>query len=137
MVMNCATLHVNAEGFGLENITVSNTFDYIHHNTDYANPQGFALTIAADGAVINDVTLYGNQDTLFFKSGRVYIANSLIEGNVDFIFGENNGLAFFIPEVTAILTFVPSISSSASLTPSSPLHAWNSILSYSFPVIQK
>ena len=95
MVMNCATLHVNAEGFGLENITVRNSFDYMHHNTDYANPQGFALTIAADGAVINDVTLYGNQDTLFFKKGRVYLSNSKIMGNIDFIFGENDGIAFF------------------------------------------
>ena len=94
-VMNCATLHVNAEGFGLENITVRNSFDYIANNTKYANPQGFALTIAADGAVVNNVTLYGNQDTLFFKKGRVYLKNSEIDGNIDFIFGENDGIAFF------------------------------------------
>ncbi len=94
-VMNCATLHVNAENFGLENITVKNSFDYINDNTKYGNPQGFALTIAADGAVINDVTLYGNQDTLFFKKGRVYLVDSEIDGNIDFIFGENDGIAFF------------------------------------------
>lgn len=93
--MDCATLHVNAEGFGLENITVNNTFDYKNNYTMYANPQGFALTINADGAVINNVTLYGNQDTLFFKKGRVYLNNSKISGNIDFIFGENDGLAFF------------------------------------------
>ena len=94
-VMNCATLHVNAEGFGLENITVSNTFDYINDNTKYGNPQGFALTINADGAVLNKVKLYGNQDTLFFRNGRVYIKDSEIDGNIDFIFGENTGIAFF------------------------------------------
>ena len=94
-VMNCATLHVNAENFGLENITVRNSFDYINDNTKYGNPQGFALTIAADGAVINEVTLYGNQDTLFFKKGRVYLKDSTIMGNIDFIFGENDGIAFF------------------------------------------
>jgi len=94
-VMNCATLHVQAEGFGLENITVNNTFDYINNNTKYGNPQGFALTIEADGAVINDVILYGNQDTLFFKKGRVYLKDTLIMGNIDFIFGENDGIAFF------------------------------------------
>ena len=93
--MDCATIHVNATGFGLENITVQNSFNYIQDSSKYGDPQGFALTINADGAVLNNVHLYGNQDTLFFKSGRVYIANSLIEGNVDFIFGENNGLAFF------------------------------------------
>ena len=94
-VMNCATLHINAENFGLENITVRNSFDYINDNTKYGNPQGFALTIAADGAVINEVTLYGNQDTLFFKKGRVYLKDSEIDGNIDFIFGENDGIAFF------------------------------------------
>lgn len=93
--MDCATLHVNSTGFGLENITVKNTFDYINDASKYGDPQGFALTIAADGAVLNNVYLYGNQDTLFFKSGRVYIKDSRIDGNVDFIFGENNGLAFF------------------------------------------
>lgn len=93
--MDCATLHVNATGFGLENITVENSFDYIHDASNYGDPQGFALTIAEDGAVLNNVHLYGNQDTLFFKKGRTYIIDSIIEGNVDFIFGENNGLAFF------------------------------------------
>jgi pectinesterase len=93
--MDCATLHVNATGFGLENITVENSFNYIQDSTKYGDPQGFALTIAEDGAVINNVHLYGNQDTLFFKSGRTYLVNSIIEGNVDFIFGENSGLAFF------------------------------------------
>ena len=94
-VMNCATLHVNAEDFGLENITVKNSFNYIEDNTKYGNPQGFALTIAADRAVINNVTLYGNQDTLFFKKGRAYLKDSTIMGNIDFIFGENDGIAFF------------------------------------------
>lgn len=94
-VMNCATLHVEAEGFGLENITVNNSFDYKNLNTKFGNPQGFALTINADGAVIDNVTLYGNQDTLFFKKGRVYLKDSTIMGNIDFIFGENDGIAFF------------------------------------------
>ncbi len=94
-MMDCATLHVNAENFTLENISVNNTFDYIHDNTKYGNPQGFALTIAADGAFINNVSLYGNQDTLFFKKGRAHLKDSTIMGNVDFIFGENDGLAFF------------------------------------------
>ncbi len=94
-VMDCATINVEATGFGLENITVSNTFDYINDNTKFGNPQGFALTINADGAVLNKVKLYGNQDTLFFRNGRVYIKDSEIDGNIDFIFGENTGIAFF------------------------------------------
>lgn len=94
-VMDCATLNVNAEGFGLENITIDNSFDYINDNTKYGNPQGFALTINGDGAVLDNVRLYGNQDTLFFRNGRTYIKDSIIMGNIDFIFGENTGIAFF------------------------------------------
>ncbi len=94
-VLDCATLHVNGKGFGLENITVRNDFDYINNSSKEASPQGLALTINGDGAVLNNVYLYGNQDTLYLKSGRVYVKNSLIEGNVDFIFGQANGIAFF------------------------------------------
>ena len=93
--MGCATLYVQATGFGLENISVFNDFDYINDNMKYANPQGFALAIKGDGAVLDNVHLYGNQDTFFMESGRVYIKDSTIEGNVDFIFGYNNGIGFF------------------------------------------
>lgn len=92
---DCATLDVRAKGFGLENITVKNTFDYINESSKYGDPQGFALAIKADGAVINNVYLYGNQDTFYFKSTRTYVKDSRIDGNVDFIFGENDGLAYF------------------------------------------
>ena len=93
--LNCATLHVNATGFAAYNLSIRNDFDYINESKNHGSPQGLALTINADGAVLDNVHLYGNQDTLFFKSGRTYIKNSLIEGNVDFIFGEATGVAYF------------------------------------------
>ncbi|MDE5766286.1 MAG: Ig-like domain-containing protein [Clostridia bacterium] len=93
--MDCATLHINGEGFKAYNLTIRNDFNYIRDNKKYASPQGFALTINGDKAVIENCLLYGNQDTLFFKNGRTYLKNTTIEGNVDFIFGENTGLAYF------------------------------------------
>ena len=102
--LNCATLHVNATGFAAYNMSIRNDFDYATNqynpNNDptivkESSPQGLALTINGDQAVINNVILYGNQDTLYVKSGRTYITKSLIKGNIDFIFGEEKGLMFF------------------------------------------
>ena len=93
--LDCATVVANAPGFAITNIQIRNDFNYIRDNLKEASPQGLALTINGDGAVIYDAHLYGNQDTLYLKSGRTYIKDSLVEGNIDFIFGNNNGLAYF------------------------------------------
>ena len=96
-VLSCATIEVTGIGFAAENIQIRNDFDYLTNMTTKAeaSPQGIALTIAGDGAVFNNVLLYGNQDTLYLKQGRAYFSNSEIDGNVDFIFGNNNGIGFF------------------------------------------
>ncbi len=93
--LECATIHVNGKNFKAENISIFNDFNYIQDAAKEASPQGLALTINGDKAVLDNVHLYGNQDTFYVKSGRVYVNNSKIEGNVDFIFGENNGLVYF------------------------------------------
>ena len=93
--MNCATFHVNGAGFKAYNVFFENSFDYINEAKNESSPQGFALTINADGAYIENCHLYGNQDTLFLRNGRAYFKNTQIDGNVDFIFGENTGLAYF------------------------------------------
>lgn len=93
--LDCATLHINGKNFAAENIQIRNDFDYINEAANEASPQGLALTINGDGAVLNNVHLYGNQDTLFLKSGRTYFKSCTIEGNVDFIFGEATGIAYF------------------------------------------
>ena len=93
--VDCATVHVDATGFGASNITIRNDFDYINDNKKESSPQGLALTINGDQAVLNNVYLYGNQDTLYIKSGRLYVKGGKIDGNIDFIFGNANGLAFF------------------------------------------
>ncbi len=93
--LDCATLHVNGTGFKAYNMEIRNDFDYINDASKESSPQGLALTINGDQAVIANSYLYGNQDTLYLKSGRAYFYNTQIDGNIDFIFGNSNGLAFF------------------------------------------
>lgn len=101
--VDCATVHVDAVGFGASNITIRNDFDYVNNNKKESSPQGLALTINGDQAVLNNVYLYGNQDTLYIKSGRLYVKGGKIDGNIDFIFGNADGLAFFdATTITAI-----------------------------------
>ena len=94
---DCATVHINGKGFAATNLQIRNDFDYLENMTTKAesDPQGLALTINGDGAVLSNVLLHGNQDTLFLKSGRAYFKGCTIEGNVDFIFGENSGVGLF------------------------------------------
>ncbi|MGN1372634.1 MAG: pectinesterase family protein [Candidatus Coproplasma sp.] len=90
----CATVHVTGKNFKSYNLSIRNDFDYINEASKYGSPQGLALTIAGDGAVLYKTHLFGNQDTLYLKS-RAYFYQSQIDGNIDFIFGEATGLAYF------------------------------------------
>ena len=96
--LNCATLHVKGKNFKAYNLAIHNDFDYINNSGNYSGSQaaqGLALTLAGDGNVIYNCHLYGNQDTLYMKDGRSYFYKTQIDGNVDFIFGNNKGLAYF------------------------------------------
>ncbi|NUS27976.1 MAG: pectate lyase, partial [Streptomyces sp.] len=70
---------------------ISNDFDEAAH-TDIAQ-QAVALRTSADKVFLDGVIVSGDQDTLLVdtaakdKLGRVYMANSYVIGNVDFIFG--------------------------------------------------
>ncbi len=104
--LDCATLQVNGTGLTIKNLTIRNDFDYINESANESSPQGLALTVNGDKAVIENCHLYGNQDTLYLKNGRAYFYNTLIEGNVDFIFGNATGLAYFDTcEIRAISRF--------------------------------
>lgn len=94
----CATVHVTGANFKAYNLAIRNDFDYIANSGKYSGSQaaqGVALTLDADEAVLYNCHLYGNQDTLYFKSGRSYYYKTQIDGNIDFIFGSEHGLAFF------------------------------------------
>lgn len=96
--LGCATLHVTGKSFKAYNLAINNDFDYIKNSGNYSGnqaAQGVALTLDADGSVIYKCHLYGNQDTLFMKSGRTYYYQTQIDGNVDFIFGNESALAYF------------------------------------------
>lgn len=86
-----ATFAVEADDFQARNLTISNDFDEASHQ-DIAN-QAVALRTAADKVFLDGVIVSGDQDTLLVdtaakeKLGRVYMTNSYVVGNVDFIFG--------------------------------------------------
>ncbi|MHB9860729.1 pectinesterase family protein [Streptomyces sp. YIM S03343] len=86
-----ATVSVQSDDSQLRNLTVTNDFDEAKHQ-DIAD-QAVALLTSADKIVLDGVIVNGDQDTLEMetaakdKLGRVYIADSYITGNVDFVFG--------------------------------------------------
>ncbi|WP_346838679.1 pectinesterase family protein [Microbulbifer sp. SAOS-129_SWC] len=91
-----ATLTVLAPGFRAEDLTIENDFDFLGNDAldkmateKVGGTQAVALAIngAADRSAFRNVKLSGYQDTLYSNSGRSYFLNSVIQGNVDFIFG--------------------------------------------------
>jgi pectin methylesterase-like acyl-CoA thioesterase len=63
----------------IENLTIYNT-------TPQDGSQAEALRVQADRVTVRDVNLKSLQDTLL-TGGSVYVVNSYLEGNVDFIWG--------------------------------------------------
>lgn len=96
-----ATLTVEATDFRVENLTIENSFDFLGQDalpkdhTDKVNgTQAVALEtgLDSDRSAFRNVRLLGYQDTLFVQGGRSYFVDSVIEGNVDFIFGAGQAL---------------------------------------------
>ncbi|MBA2947572.1 pectinesterase family protein [Streptomyces himalayensis] len=87
-----ATVAVEADDFQARNLTVSNDFDE-KANQNAGGHQAVALRTSADKVFLDSVIITGDQDTLELetaapdKLGRVYVRNSYVIGNVDFIFG--------------------------------------------------
>ncbi|MFF7770711.1 pectinesterase family protein [Streptomyces massasporeus] len=87
-----ATVAVEADDFQARNLTISNDFDE-KANQSLSGHQAVALRTAADKVFLDGIIVSGDQDTLLLdtaakdKLGRVYVSNSYIIGNVDFIFG--------------------------------------------------
>jgi pectinesterase len=91
-----ATLTVDADQVIVERLTVENTYDFLANDAlpegdarKISNSQAVALLldIHSDRVYFDDVALLGFQDTLFANGKRALVRNSLIAGNVDFIFG--------------------------------------------------
>lgn len=96
-------LNIDANHVTLKNLTVRNSFDYLTNDgrasddpDRVSSSQAVALLIDVDAQYIklDHVTLLGYQDTLYVKDNSLsYFKNSIIKGNVDFIFG--GGTAVF------------------------------------------
>ena len=80
-----ALIGVEADDFVLENLTVRNL-------TPYKGSQAEALSLHGDRCILRDADFFSFQDTLQL-TGRAYVTNCFIEGDVDFIWGY--GAAFF------------------------------------------
>lgn len=85
-----ATFAAYANGFQAKNLTFANSYD---ETLAGANQQAVAVMTQGDRLVFDNVRALGNQDTFYAKTpnvttvSRVYVKNSYIEGDVDFIFG--------------------------------------------------
>ncbi|MGW0709846.1 pectinesterase family protein [Streptomyces sp. NPDC002643] len=86
-----ATVRIAASDVTARNLTFSNDFDEAAHELN--GEQALAMKTVGDRIVFEDTAFLGNQDTLMTDSprldaiSRVYIRDSYIEGDVDFIYG--------------------------------------------------
>lgn len=71
----------------IENLTIHNQAPLIA-----SDAQAEALHVEASKVIVRNANIYSNQDTLLLN-GQVYLTDSLIKGNVDFIWG--TGVAYF------------------------------------------
>lgn len=85
-------MSIQSDDSQVRNMTVTNDFDEAA-NQSLDGHQAVALLTQADRIVLDGVIVNGDQDTLEMETaakdrlGRVYVTNSYITGNVDFIFG--------------------------------------------------
>jgi len=80
-----ASMFVDGRDFAATNLTIAN--DYVENSTTVGQ-QAVALHLDADRAVFRNVRLLGDQDTFLVNDRtRAYMADSYVEGTVDFIFG--------------------------------------------------
>ena len=88
------TVYVEAPNVTIDHLTIAN-------DLGNGKGQGVALAVTADRAIFRNMRILGAQDTLFAASrycygdygpcvpARQYFADSYIEGNTDFIFGDS------------------------------------------------
>ncbi|GBG72411.1 hypothetical protein CBR_g11990 [Chara braunii] len=84
------TVSAAANGFTAIGLTFANDFGPNEKGT--SDQQGVAVAVSADSSFYN-CTITGWQDTLYADQGRQYYKTCLIQGSVDFAFGE--ATAFF------------------------------------------
>jgi sugar lactone lactonase YvrE len=77
--------------------TTPNTLQYLYNNNQLCGAQALALYVNSDGAILNNVNLLSQQDTLYASGigcgtyctvAREYMWKGLITGDVDYTFGD-------------------------------------------------
>ena len=100
-----ATVNVLADDFRAENISFVNDYNRTHLQL-YQGSQALALLVRGDRAIFENVNILGNQDSLYAGVGectgsgaghscptaRQYFDHCVVEGNVDFIFGDSKAV---------------------------------------------
>ncbi len=96
-----ATFTVGAPNFKATGVKFSNSFDYIYwheYNKKHVDKKvdtqavAFRTVIGATNTILTDCIFSSFQDTLYLDSGKHYVRNSTIIGNIDFIFGAGEAL---------------------------------------------
>lgn len=91
-----ATLTINARDVLVKNIKIENDFDYLANDArENDDPEkvkdsqavALLLDVDSDRVKLQSVELVAYQDTVFANGKRAWIKDSIISGNVDFIFG--------------------------------------------------
>jgi pectin methylesterase-like acyl-CoA thioesterase len=85
-----ATVTIAAANTTVSNLTMSNDFNEAAYNL--SAEQAVAVNTSGDRVQFSNVRILGNQDTLLVNTSgtavrRLYVRNSYVEGDVDFIFG--------------------------------------------------
>ncbi|MFW6256671.1 MAG: pectinesterase family protein [Bacillota bacterium] len=75
-----ATVMITADQFRAENISFVNPFGQEERYQ--------AIDSTSDRSVFKNTRIIGAQDTLYIKEGRMYFYDSLIAGDVDYIYGD-------------------------------------------------
>ena len=89
--LGSATFTVKAANFRARNLTFKNS--YVEGTYGGSNQSAVALAVRGDKAIFENVSIIGNQDTLYIGSSdsmtvmRAYFKSSFIQGDTDFIFG--------------------------------------------------
>jgi pectin methylesterase-like acyl-CoA thioesterase len=91
-----ATVFIAANNTTVSNLTMSNDFNEAAYNL--SAEQAVAVNTYGDRVQFSGVRILGNQDTLLVNTpsttavSRLYVRNSYIEGDVDFIFGRGTAV---------------------------------------------